>query len=98
MQKRWLWLTKSLLPDKHYVFFDNYFCSPELVTYLKNKGLWVDAKLDGKRSRNDLLLTIKELQKGGRGASVEIQDPKNNIGVTNWYDKKPVLLIWNYLG
>lgn len=98
MQKKWLWLTESLLPDKHYVSFDNYFCSPEHVTYLKNKRLWVDTKLDRKRSRNDPLLTIKELQREGRRASVEIQDPKNNTGVTNWYDKKTVFLISSYLG
>lgn len=65
------------------------------LNLLAKLGKCAAATLDRQRSRNSPLPTKKELKKEARGGSDVIQDPKNGIAVTKWYDKKPVLMISN---
>lgn len=45
-------LCKDVQKNKHKLFFDNYFCSPELVHYLSSQGIWSIGTLNATRSRN----------------------------------------------
>ena len=73
----------------------NHLVCKRTLNLLAKLAKCVAATLDRKRSRNCPLPTNKELRKEARGGSVVIQDPKNGIVVTKWYDKKPVLMISN---
>ena len=44
-------LTKDLEKDKHKVFFDNLFMSPELIIQLKHQGIFAVGTLRSDRSR-----------------------------------------------
>ena len=82
-------MSHKLLPDRHFLFFDNYFSSPELLNYLKKQGLWDVSTL------NNPIPTNSELKLEGRGAMREIPDSKNQLVVTSWFDNKPVLMLSN---
>ena len=91
-------INHELPPDRHFLFFDNYFSSLELLSYLKKQGLWVFSTLNKKRSRDCPIATHSELKRDGRGAMKEIPDSKNQLVVTSWFDNKSVLMLSNYVG
>ena len=71
-------LTKDLEKNEYFVFYDNYFSSPELAVYLKQKGVWAVSTLDRKRSLKCPLPPKKECNKLARGTIIEITDKKNS--------------------
>lgn len=92
-------LCEGLEKNKHFVFYDNYFSSPDLAVYLnKQKGIFAVSTLDRKRSRNCPIPAKKELMKEPRGTMIELVDEKSQIVITVWVDSKPVLMLSNYLG
>ena len=91
-------LCKDLQKNKHKLFFDNYFCCPELLDYLSSKGIWAIGTLNKTRSRNCPLLSEKELKKEGRGAIAEILATNKSLVVTAWFDNKRVLVISKFVG
>ena len=88
----------ELQPDRHFLFFNNYFSSPELLNYLKKQGLWAVSTLNKKRSRNCPVAINSELKREGRGAMREIPDSKNQPVVASWFNNKPVLMLSNCVG
>ena len=93
-----LHLIEKMEEDKHKLFFDNFFSSPELMQYLANKGFWALASLNVVRSRKCPLPNEKELKKCGRGASTQNVNKDKSVVVTSWYDSKRVLMISNFVG
>ncbi len=91
-------LTKDLEEMKHLLFFDNYFSSPELVSFLKSRELFAVATLRADRRRKCPIPTEKEMKKRGRGDMVQFSEEKCGIVVCSWYDNRRVLTISNFLG
>ena len=91
-------LANKLEADQHVLFFDNYFCSPELMAYLQRHGMKAVATLNRNRSRDCPLPSKRELTKAGRGAITEVVDSTGRIVVTSWNDNKPVLMLSNVVG
>lgn len=91
-------LSKHLEENKHKLFFDNYFCSPELIDYLLMKKIWAIGTLNMKRSRKCPVTSEKDLKKEGRGATVEVVAKNKPIVVTAWNDNKRVTIISNFIG
>ena len=91
-------LIQKLEEDKHKVFFDNFFSSPELMEYLARKGFWALATLNANRSRKCPLPSESELKKSGRGSSAQNVNKERSVVVTSWYDSRRVLMISNFIG
>ena len=91
-------LSADLSPNKHQLFFDNYFASPELMTYLGTKKIWSLSTLNPNRSRSCPIAKESVMRKSGRGHMEEFVDSSNKIVVAAWYDNKCVLTLSNYVG
>ena len=91
-------LSKSLEPNRHKIFFDNFFNSPELLQYLGRKHIWAIGTLNKKRSRKCPIKSETNMKKEGRGFSYEIVSSDGKIVVVPWYDNKTVLTTSNYQG
>ena len=78
-------LVEKLEEDKHKLFFDNFFSSPELVQYLSSKVIWAlpVSILNVNRSRNCPLPSKKYLRKSGRGSSEESMNDERSVVVTS---------------
>lgn len=90
-------MRNELPPDRYFLFFDNYFSSPELLNYFKKQGVWAVSTLNKKRSRNCPIPTNSQLKWEGRGAIREFPDWKNQLVVATWFDNKLVLMLSNYV-
>ena len=55
-------LTQSLDRGKHKVYFDNYFASPDLLVYLKEKGIFALSTLRPNRSRGCPMMSEKDMK------------------------------------
>ena len=62
-------LMHSLEPGKHYAFFDNLFASPDVMIYLKARGIFAIATLRADRARGCDLTSELEMKKEGRAPS-----------------------------
>lgn len=91
-------MLNDLEPNKHLVFFDNLFSSPELLTYLKTKQIYSVCHIASSRSRGCKLPSEKEMEKNGRGTINEFVDDKNGLVICAWFDNRRVLTISNFLG
>jgi len=91
-------LVDHLQPNKHKIFFDNYFSSPELLIILKEMQIFAVATLRENRARKCPIATESELKKKGRGAMDFATNAKEEIIVCGWYDSKRILIASNYLG
>ena len=67
-------LTHNLEAGKHHVFFDNLFPSPDLMVYLKSRGIYSVGTSRADRSRGCLMPSEKDLKKKGRGNTVAFVD------------------------
>ena len=72
-------LTKNVEPSKHKVFFDNLFSTPELMEYLKKRGVYAVATLRADRSRGCPIPTEPELKKQGRGHIEQFGDTRSGL-------------------
>ena len=69
-----LHMSMNLQRMMYKLFFDNLFCSPELVTYLHSQGIWAIGTLNGQRSSKCPIPSEKDLKKkGGRSRIAEIK-------------------------
>ena len=79
------------------VFFDNWFTTLDLMTYLKKEGLAV-WKIRSNHLQECPLLSKKDLQKLARGASDYCVDNNYGIITVMWLDNSVVQLTSNYVG
>lgn len=86
-------------PQHSAVFFDNYFCSIELVKYLEEKvhikslGTIRKARVRGCPLQDD-----KALTKNGRGSVDQQTDKNSGVTMVKWVDNKVVCLCSNFVG
>uniref|UniRef100_A0A1B6LRI5 PiggyBac transposable element-derived protein domain-containing protein n=1 Tax=Graphocephala atropunctata TaxID=36148 RepID=A0A1B6LRI5_9HEMI len=87
-------LCKSIQqPNCSFVFFDNFFCSLELLVLLREKyGIFSLGTLRADRLRDCPLIPDKVLAKQGRGSFDMAVDNDYNVCVVKWEDNKSVCL------
>lgn len=92
--------TIPAMPDglKAKIFFDNFFCSVELIQYMSSKNYETLGTIRKDRLRNCPLKNEKELKKEGRGALDHKTDVKAGITVVRWIDNKVVTLASSFMG
>lgn len=80
------------------VYFDNYFTSLELITYLRSEfGILSLGTVRKDRLRDCPLESDKKLKKDGRGSFDQRVDNDSHIVVVKWYDNKSVTLCSSYV-
>lgn len=94
-------LTRSV-PNNvgHKLFFDNYFCSPELQISLAHRGIHSLGTVSCNRLPNVALISDSELKKKGRGAYVEKVTKVDDVtlSVVRWFDNRPVTFLSTFVG
>lgn len=84
-------------PAYSVLYFDNYFSSPDLMHYLRNKkGMLALGTLRSNRSRQYEIKSDKELRQQGRGSFCQKIDNINKVTIVKWYDNKSVLMCSSY--
>ena len=91
-------LCESLQSNKHKIFFDNLFATPELLVHLGKRQVYATATLRANRIRNCPLASDKELKKKGRGSFDFRTDKDGGVMICKWWDSKGVLCGSNYVG
>lgn len=89
--------------QEYKLFFDNYYTSAELISYLSKQGIQSLGTVNKSRLGKDLkILSLKDLKdtKTERGYSEEwVADVDGTeVGTVMWYDKKPVILSSSFVG
>ena len=82
-------------PENSYVFFDNYFASPELLAELHKRKLHATCTMRANRTRDCPLLCTKDIKKKGRGAYDFRMAMDESVLICEWYDNKVVLVASN---
>ncbi|XP_013194243.2 piggyBac transposable element-derived protein 2-like [Amyelois transitella] len=94
-------LTKSIQnPACSVLYFDNFFCSLELVTYLRdNYGVFSLGTLRSNRLRGaqKLLKSDKYMKKNGRGSFCQIVSTKRKVVIVKWFDNKAIHLASSFV-
>ena len=81
------------------VYFDNFFCSLELIKYLRNEfGILSLGTVRIDRLRNCPFKPDKELKKEGRGAFEMYTSNENRVVCIKWFDSKSVALASSFVG
>lgn len=96
-----LQLCKSIATDivQPFVFFDNYFCSLPLISYLKKeKRIESIGTIRKTRIQNCPLDEEKILQKKSRGSYDYRTDTEKEVCIVKWCDNKAVTLALSYAG
>lgn len=92
-----LQLVENLNRNEHYLFFDNFFGSYNLFTSLDFLGIKAAGTIRINRFANPPVLSDKELNKLGRGASYEVSSTDGKVGLIKWLDNKSVTLASNFV-
>lgn len=87
-------LTKNM-PKGSYLYFDNYFASPQLLAHLKNNGYYGTCTLRSNRTEKCPLKSEKEMKISGRGSFNYKLNEKHNVLVCQWFDNKLVTVASN---
>ena len=84
----------------HKVFFDNYFCSPELQVSLAHRGIHSLGTVRCNRLPNLTVISDTELKKKGRGAHMEKVAKVDDVtlSVVRWFDNRPVTFLSTFVG
>lgn len=93
-------LTENIKPNRHFLFFDNYFSSYGLFEKLLHDKIYAVGTIRANWFAKPPFLSDKLMRELGRGTSFEIttDQPNNyNIGLLKWYDNKPVHLGSNFV-
>ena len=91
-------LANKLEKNKHFLPNENYFSSPELAVYLKQKKeIFAVSTPDRKLCRKCLLPSNNKMMEEERGKIFQFVDKKSQVVITAWLDNKPVLMLSNYL-
>lgn len=92
-------LCKSLPPDMNVrVYFDNFFCTLELIIFLKNRNIDSLGTLRKNRLKGCPLEEEKVLQKRGRGMYDYRKDVTSDVIVVRWVDNKVVCMASSFCG
>ena len=91
-------LTRILDMNRHKVFFNNLFTSPELMIQLKHQGIFAVGTLRADRSRGCPISTESAMRKKGRGTNEEFVEKDHDLVICAWYDNRRVLTISNFVG
>lgn len=89
-------LVENLKPNKHFLFFDNYFSSYNLFCCLSKYKIFAAGTIRINRFNNPPFPKDKQLAKMGRGTSFEICS-NHNIALVKWFDNKAVQLGSNFI-
>lgn len=89
--------------QQYKLFFDNYYTSAELISFLSKQGIQSLGTVDKGRLGKDLKIpSLKDLKstKTERGHSEEwVADVDGTeVGTVMWYDNKPVVLSSSFVG
>ena len=84
-------LTESFAQGS-YVFFDNYFSSPDLLAELSKRKIHATSTLQVDRTRKCPLMSRKELLKKGRWSYDFRLEKESGVLVCKWFDNKVVLM------
>ena len=87
----------NLEKNGHVILFDNFFSSYNLFEALSNMSLRTIGTLRINRFTKPPLISESELKKKGRGASYEISNAKDTVGLVRWFDNKCVHLGSNFM-
>nr|CAI5829029.1 unnamed protein product [Callosobruchus analis] len=84
----------------HKLYFDNYFSSLHLISYLDKLGIKSVATIRSNRMKNLETMSEKEMKTNGRGSDVEKTATVNGFHVhaIQWYDNRIVSLASSYCG
>ena len=94
-------LCRAIERNKNYqVYFDNYYTSLGLISYLSKQGIHSLATINRNRIPNSKLPTEQEMKKRDCGDSFEFVGVVDNveISITAWKDNKTVVLASSFLG
>lgn len=80
------------------IFFDNFFCSLELIEYLKSKKLESLGTIRSDRLRECKLKSEKILKKEGRGSYHFQTDRRSGLTIVRWVDNKVVTMASSFMG
>ena len=80
------------------VYFDNFFCTLDLIIYLKQHKVDSMGTLRRNRIKNCPLEDEKTLQKQGRGSYDFRMDTTSGLIVVRWVDNKVVCLASSFCG
>lgn len=83
-------------PERHIVFFDNYFSTFDLLVTLKEKGIKATGTIRENRLRKCPLPTNKDFGKKQRGVYDWRFDTQNEIVCVRWKDNSVCTMISNY--
>ena len=90
-------LCANVPPHQNYkIFFDNWFCTLELLLKLKEIGILAVGTTRSDRIAKFPLKTNKEMQKEGRGAMDYRVDANTGLRIIKWLDNGPVHLASTY--
>lgn len=92
-------LTEHVEPQKHFLYFDNYFSSYNLFHALEKKRIYAVGTVRVNRFEKPPLLSDKEMAKLERGSSFEIRSsvPNSKVGLLKWFDNKAVAMGSNFV-
>ncbi|KAL4126371.1 hypothetical protein QTP88_010593 [Uroleucon formosanum] len=87
--------------NRHYLYFDNYFISYNLLSVLADRHIYAAGTVRVNRFAKPPLITDKCLPKMGRETSYEVfgisEGQKSQIGLIKWFDNKGVVLCSNFI-
>lgn len=94
-----LYLTQNVKPNRHFLFFDNFFSSFGLFERLQQLQIYAAGTIRTNWFANPPLLSDKEMRRLGRGTTFKVTSdvPGCNIGIVKWFDNKPVNLGSNFI-
>ncbi|CAI6343484.1 unnamed protein product [Macrosiphum euphorbiae] len=92
-----LQLVEHIDKNEHYLYFDNFFSSYNLFTSLECLGIKAAGTVRLNRFANPPIVSDKELNTLGRGASYEVTSTDGKVGLIKWLDNKSVSLASNFV-
>eukprot|EP00102_Acyrthosiphon_pisum_P022242 XP_016659452.1 PREDICTED: piggyBac transposable element-derived protein 3 isoform X3 [Acyrthosiphon pisum] len=92
-----LQLVEHIDKNEHYLYFDNFFSSYNLFTSLECLGIKAAGTVRLNRFANPPVVSDKELNTLGRGASYEVTSTDGKVGLIKWLDNKSVNLASNFV-
>ncbi|XP_025194766.1 piggyBac transposable element-derived protein 3-like [Melanaphis sacchari] len=94
-----LHLTQNVPPNRHFLYFDNYFSSFGLFERLQQLNIYAVGTIRSNWFAQPPFLSDKQMRKMGRGTAFEVTTDMNhcNIGLVKWFDNKAVTLGFNYV-
>lgn len=89
-------LTKHLTPNRHFLFFDNFFSSYNLFYALTARQIYAAGTIRINRFFNPPVLSDKIIMKMGRGTSYEVTSTLG-VGLLKWCDNKAITMASNFI-